>query len=102
MNQQIRFATTLDGVRLAYAIHGAGPPLVKVANWLSHVELDWQSPVWRHWLDELGTHFTVVRYDERGSGLSDRTVADLTFDSWVSDLETVKNAPSTRVRYSHL
>ena len=92
MDQQIRFATSPDGVRLAYAIHGTGPPLVKVANWLSHLEFDWSSPVWRHWLTELGRDHRVVRYDERGSGLSDRTVADYTFDAWVRDLEAVVDA----------
>ena len=92
MNQQIRFATSPDGIRLAYAIHGSGPPLVKVANWLSHLEFDWHSPVWRHWLTELGRDHLVVRYDERGSGLSDRAVPDFTFDAWVSDLEAVVDA----------
>jgi pimeloyl-ACP methyl ester carboxylesterase len=92
MNQQIRFATSPDGIRLAYAIHGTGPPLVKVANWLSHLEFDWHSPVWRHWLTELGRDYLVVRYDERGSGLSDRAVPDFTFDAWVRDLEAVVDA----------
>ena len=92
MDQQIRFATSPDGVRIAYASHGAGPPLVKVANWLSHLEFDWQSPVWRHWLTELGRDHRLVRYDERGSGLSDREVADYAFDAWVRDLELVVDA----------
>jgi len=92
MNQQIRFATSPDGIRLAYAIHGTGPPLVKVANWLSHLEFDWHSPVWRHWLTELGRDHAVIRYDERGSGLSDRAVPDFTFDAWIRDLEAVVDA----------
>jgi hypothetical protein len=69
--QHIRFCTTSDGVRLAYATIGDGPPLVKVANWLSHLDYDWESPVWRHWLVELSSRFRLVRYDERGCGLSD-------------------------------
>jgi len=87
--QSIRFATARDGVRIAYATSGSGPPLVKAANWLSHLEFDWDSPVWRHWLRDLSATRTLIRYDERGCGLSDREVDDLAFDSWVSDLETV-------------
>jgi pimeloyl-ACP methyl ester carboxylesterase/DNA-binding CsgD family transcriptional regulator len=88
MSQQIRFCTTSDGVRIGYATTGKGPPLVKVSNWLSHLEFDWDSPVWRHWLNELSREHTLVRYDERGCGLSDWD-APLTFDAWVRDLETV-------------
>jgi pimeloyl-ACP methyl ester carboxylesterase/DNA-binding winged helix-turn-helix (wHTH) protein len=90
--QQIRFCTAPDGVRLAYATSGTGPPLVKPANWLTHLEHDWESPVWRHWLHELSRDHTLVRYDERGCGLSDRDAADLSFDAWVADLETVVDA----------
>jgi pimeloyl-ACP methyl ester carboxylesterase len=89
VEQHIRFCTAADGVRIAYATSGAGPPLVKPANWLTHLEYDWESPVWRHWLRELSRDHTLIRYDERGSGLSDWDVADLSFDAWVHDLETV-------------
>ncbi len=92
MRQQIRFCTTQDGVRLAYATSGSGPPLVKVANWLSHLEFDWQSPVWAHWLAELSRYNTLVRYDERGVGLSDWNVDEFSVDAWVHDLETVVDA----------
>jgi pimeloyl-ACP methyl ester carboxylesterase/DNA-binding winged helix-turn-helix (wHTH) protein len=92
LEQRIRFCTASDGVRIAYATSGAGPPLVKPANWLTHLEFDWESPVWRHWLRELSRDHTLVRYDERGSGLSDRDAADLSFDAWVRDLETVADA----------
>jgi predicted ATPase/DNA-binding SARP family transcriptional activator/pimeloyl-ACP methyl ester carboxylesterase len=92
MAQQIRYCHTPDGVRLAYAMVGQGPPLVKAANWLSHLEYDWQSPVWRHWLEGLARHHTLIRYDERGCGLSDWEVADLSFEAWVQDLETVVEA----------
>jgi DNA-binding winged helix-turn-helix (wHTH) protein len=68
--QEIRFCIASDGIRLAYATSGAGPPLVKAANWLSHLAYDWESPVWRHWLAELSRRFRLVRYDERGCGLS--------------------------------
>jgi pimeloyl-ACP methyl ester carboxylesterase/DNA-binding CsgD family transcriptional regulator len=87
--QSIRFCTSHDGVRIAYATSGSGPPLVKTANWLSHLEFDWNSPVWRHWLTSLSTHHTLVRYDQRGYGLSDWDVDDFSLDVWVRDLETV-------------
>ena len=87
--QVIRFFTATDGVRIAYATSGTGPPLVKPANWLTHLEYDWESPVWRHWLRELSRDHTLIRYDERGNGLSDRTIPDFSFDAWVRDLETL-------------
>jgi pimeloyl-ACP methyl ester carboxylesterase len=87
--QHIRFCTSADGVRIAYATSGTGPPLVKPANWMTHLEYDWESPVWRHWLRALSEENTLVRYDERGNGLSDWNVADLGFEAWVRDLETV-------------
>ena len=90
--QQIRFCRARDGVRLAYATSGHGPPLVKPANWLTHLEFDWNSPVWRHWLGELGRANTLIRCDTRGGGLSDHDVADLSFNAWVSDLGAVVDA----------
>ena len=87
--QRIQFCTAPDGVRIAYATSGTGPPLVKPANWITHLEYDWESPVWRHWMRELSREHTLIRYDERGNGLSDREVADLSFEAWVRDLETV-------------
>ena len=92
MDQNIGFCTTPDGVRIAYAIVGDGPTLVKAPNWMSHLEFEWQSPVWSHWWEELSKHHRVVRFDQRGSGLSDWNVEDFSFDSWVSDLETVVDA----------
>jgi pimeloyl-ACP methyl ester carboxylesterase/DNA-binding winged helix-turn-helix (wHTH) protein len=90
--QRIRFCTAADGIRIAYATSGTGPLLVKPANWITHLEYDWESPVWRHWLHELSRDHTLLRYDERGSGLSDRDADDLSFESWVSDLESVVDA----------
>ena len=89
---EIRFCTAPDGVRLAYSMHGHGPPLVRVATWLTHLELDWESPVWRHWLDRLGERHTVVRYDERGCGLSDAEAGEPSVETWVGDLEAVVDA----------
>jgi pimeloyl-ACP methyl ester carboxylesterase len=89
IEQQIRFCTSSDDVRLAYATVGSGPPLVKAANWLSHLEFDWNSPVWRHWLRELSRDHTFIRYDERGCGLSDWEAEEYSLDAWVRDLEAV-------------
>lgn len=87
--QKIRFCTASDGVRIAYATVGEGPPLVKAANWLNHLEYDWQSPVWRHLPSELAKNHLLIRYDERGNGLSDWDVGDISFETFVRDLETV-------------
>jgi len=90
--QKIRFCTATDGTRIAYATTGKGPPLVRAAHWLSHLEFDWTSPVWRPWLAELAREHTLVRYDERACGLSDWQVDDISFDAWLTDLETVVSA----------
>src|SRR6266571_745473 len=92
MEQEIRYCTAADGVRIAYATAGSGPRLVKAANWLGHLEFEWRSPVWRHWLEAFTADHLVVRLDERGNGLSDREVADLSLDAFVRDLETVVDA----------
>lgn len=88
----MRFCRTDDGVRLAWARHGSGPPLLIVSCWLSHLQHDWHSPVWRHFLDDLGDVATVVRYDERGFGLSDWEVADFGLERRLADLETLVEA----------
>ena len=90
--QEIRFCSTRDGVRIAWASVGSGYPLVKAANWLNHLEYEWESPVWRHWIAELTKYHRFVRYDERGNGLSDWKVNEISVEAWVQDLETVVNA----------
>lgn len=90
--QDIRFARSADGVGIAYAVHGSGPPLLIDACWCSHLQFDWQRPVWRHFLVELGRIATVIRYDERGHGLSDRGVTDHSLQARVADLEAVADA----------
>ena len=90
--QEIRYCTTNDGVRLAYATTGNGPPLVKASNWLTHLDFEWGSPIWRHWYGELSRHHRLVRYDERGNGMSQRDVDYGSLDAWVQDLETVVDA----------
>jgi len=89
LRQRIRYCVTDDGVRLAFAVMGRGPTLVKAANWLTHLEHDVRSPLWRPLLARLATGRTLVRYDQRGCGLSDRTVAGIEFDKWVLDLRAV-------------
>ena len=90
--QRIRYVRASDGVQIAWADAGAGPPLVKAANWLTHLEEEWRSPVWRHWMEFLSSRFRFVRYDERGCGMTDWNVGDLSLDRWVEDLETVVDA----------
>ena len=92
MEQTIRFLTSSDKLKLAYAISGSGPPLVKTANWLNHLEYDWESPVWRHWFRLFSRHHRFLRYDPRGSGLSDWTDTNLAFEWQVQDLEAVVDA----------
>jgi pimeloyl-ACP methyl ester carboxylesterase len=89
LEQEIRFCKTEDGVTIAYASSGNGPPLVRAANWLTHVDHDWDSSVWRHWLVDLSQNHRLIRYDERGCGLSDWDIEPPTFESWVRDLEAV-------------
>jgi pimeloyl-ACP methyl ester carboxylesterase len=92
MNQQIRFCTGTDGVKLAYALSGEGPPLAMCAPWLTHLEHQWQSLAWRPWLEAFSQGYTLLRHDCRGCGLSDRQVADVSFESWVRDFECVVDA----------
>ena len=66
--------------------------MVKAATWLSHLQYEMDSPMWRHWWEELSRDFTVIRYDQRGCGLSDWSVPEISFDAWVRDLETVVDA----------
>jgi pimeloyl-ACP methyl ester carboxylesterase/DNA-binding CsgD family transcriptional regulator len=94
--QRIRYLRTLDGVQLAWAEAGSGPVLVKAANWLSHLEYDWDSPVWRHWMRFLSDHFRLIRYDERGSGMSGWRPDALPFERWVEDFEGVLEATGVR------
>ena len=96
MNQNIRFCRSADGVKLAYAISGEGPPLMMSATWLSHLEHQWQSLAWRPWLEAFSREHKLLRYDSRGCGLSDRNASDLSFENWVRDFECVIEAASFR------
>src|SRR5262245_18442626 len=92
MTLKVNYCRAPDGVRLAYATVGSGPPLVKTANWMNHVEYDWESSAIRHFFMAIARDFSLYRYDARGNGLSDWDVEDLSVDAWVSDLETVVDA----------
>ena len=80
IEQEIQFCQTRDGVQLAYSRMGNGPPLVKTGNWMTHLEFDFESPIWRHLYRELSRDHTLIRYDARGNGLSDRNVEDVSFE----------------------
>jgi pimeloyl-ACP methyl ester carboxylesterase/DNA-binding CsgD family transcriptional regulator len=90
--QRIHIASTPDNVRLAWAEAGTGPALVKASNWLTHLQYDWESPVWRHWMKFLADHFHFIRFDERGCGMSDWEVEDVSPRNWLIDLECVIEA----------
>lgn len=96
MRQAIHLVRTPDGVHLAWTRTGRGPVMVKAANWMTHLRDDVDSPVWRHWLRFFSDHFDLLRFDERGCGLSDREVADVSEPNWLSDLETVVDAAKPR------
>jgi pimeloyl-ACP methyl ester carboxylesterase/DNA-binding CsgD family transcriptional regulator len=89
VNQQIRFCSSFDGTRLAYALVGEGPVLVRAPQWLTHLEYEWGNPVFRPFIDALSRHYTYVRADQRGCGLSDRSARDISIDTWVRDFEAV-------------
>lgn len=92
LRQQVHFCTASDGVRIAYAEVGQGSPLLKTANWLNHLEYDWESPIWNPFFQAIAAEHRLVRYDARGNGLSDWDVKDISFEAFVRDLETVVEA----------
>jgi pimeloyl-ACP methyl ester carboxylesterase/DNA-binding CsgD family transcriptional regulator len=89
MEQRIAFVRSKDQTNIAYALSGEGPPLVRAGTWLTHVQHDWDSPIWAHWLRFMSARHTLVRYDPRGCGLSQSDVDNITFEDWVDDLEAV-------------
>ena len=92
LRQHVRYVHAADGTRLAWAESGGGPVLVKAANWLTHLEYEWDSPVWKHWLQFFSAHTRFVRYDERGCGMSEWREGTLAVDQWAGDLESVVDA----------
>jgi pimeloyl-ACP methyl ester carboxylesterase/DNA-binding CsgD family transcriptional regulator len=102
LRQRVRYLRTEDGVQLAWAEIGAGPVLVKASNWLSHLEYELESPVWGHWIRFFGDHFRFLRWDERGCGLTDREVDELSFDRWLADIEALVAASEVREPFALL
>jgi len=92
LRQHVRYVNAQDGTRLAWAESGVGAVVVKAANWLTHLEYEWESPVWRHWIQFFSAHCRFVRYDERGCGMSDWQSGPLTLDQWFADLGAVIDA----------
>src|SRR5262245_830718 len=92
LRQRVRYLNASDGTRLAWAESGTGPLVVKAANWLTHLEYEWESPVWRHWIEFFSAHCRFVRYDERGCGMSDWQGGPLSLDQWYADLASVIEA----------
>jgi pimeloyl-ACP methyl ester carboxylesterase/DNA-binding CsgD family transcriptional regulator len=92
LRQHVRYLEAPDGTRLAWAESGAGPVVAKAANWLTHLEYEWESPVWKHWIQFFSEHSRFLRYDERGCGMSDWQGGALTLDRWTDDLEAVIDA----------
>jgi class 3 adenylate cyclase len=92
MEQQIRFCTSSDGVRIAYATVGQGSPVVRIRPWFTHLEFEWESPMWRSLIDRLSARHLLIRHDGRGMGLSDRRVSDYSPEAQVRDLEAVVDA----------
>ncbi len=90
--QRIRYVNTGDDVRLAWAESGAGQTLIKAANWMMHLEYDWESPVWHHWMRFFSNNFHFIRHDERGCGMTDWKVVNLSLERWIEDLESVVDA----------
>jgi pimeloyl-ACP methyl ester carboxylesterase/DNA-binding CsgD family transcriptional regulator len=92
LRQHVRYARASDGTRVAWAESGTGPLVIKAANWLTHLEYEWESPVWRHWIRFFSAHYRFVRYDERGCGMSDWQSGPLSLDQWFADLGSVMDA----------
>lgn len=102
MKQSIRYLTTAQGTRLAWSSMGSGLPLVKAANWMSHLEYDLDSPIWRHWMRFLGGNFRFIRYDERGCGMTGGDARGLTLEHWLADLEAVIEAAGLKTPFALL
>jgi len=102
VRQRIQYLHASDGVRLAWADASAGPLVIKAATWLTHLEYEWESPLWGHWIGFFCNHFRLVRFDERGCGMSDWNVGDLSPERWLSDLESVIAAAAPREPFTLL
>jgi pimeloyl-ACP methyl ester carboxylesterase/DNA-binding winged helix-turn-helix (wHTH) protein len=92
LQQEVQFFTTSDGVRIAYTMGGGGPPVVRAVDWLNHLDFEWKNPFRRHWFSEIMHHHTFLRYDQRGSGLSDWNIQDFSFERSLADFEELISA----------
>src|SRR2546422_10151086 len=92
MKPEVRFCTARDGVKLAYTVSGGGPPVVRAQHWFTHLEHDWNNPAVRPWTENLSKRYTLLRFDQRGTGLSDREVPEISLEAHVRDLEAVVDA----------
>jgi pimeloyl-ACP methyl ester carboxylesterase/DNA-binding CsgD family transcriptional regulator len=101
-SQRIRYLRASDGVQLAWAEAGAGPLIIKASNWLTHLEYEWESPVWRHWIRFFARSFRFVRYDERGCGMTEWNVSDLSFERRIADLDAIVDAADAREPFTLL
>jgi pimeloyl-ACP methyl ester carboxylesterase/DNA-binding CsgD family transcriptional regulator len=101
-NQRVRYVRTGDGLRLAWAETGTGPLLIKASNWMTHLDYELESPVWRHWIRFFGENFRYIRYDERGCGMTDRNIGEPSLESWISDLESVVDAADPKEPFTLL
>ena len=99
MRHQIKTAKSLDGAEIAYTLNGQGPPLVRTATYITHLEHDWDNPIWRPMLTEFSRHHTLYRYDERGCGLSDWYLDDYSWERWVEDLKAVVDTENLQSFY---
>lgn len=100
--QHIHYVRASDGLQLAWADAGAGPAVVKAANWLTHLEYEWESPVWQHWLRFFCDRFRFIRYDERGCGMTDWRLGELSVARWTEDLEAVVAAAQSKEPFALL
>lgn len=92
--RHVRFLRSFDGAEIAYAVAGSGPPVVLLPSWLTHLEYQWRSVAWQPWLEALSSRYTLIRYDPRGCGLSDRNIDDFSFEAWVRDFGCLVDALS--------
>ena len=92
MRQHVRFCTSFDGTRLAFAFSGEGPPLVRAPHWFTHLEHDWTNPAMRPWVEDLSKRYRLLRFDQRGTGMSDREVREISPEAHARDLEAVVEA----------
>jgi len=91
-HHSVKFTTSKDGTSIAYAMSGQGPKIMRAGHFMTHLEYDWSSPIWRPYLEAIGKQYTIVRYDQRGTGLSDRELRGTGIEEYADDLKAVADA----------